>query len=292
MEEEVGVWKLQSSLSSSSLYERTPTKGVIYEGWLYKKSSSRMHLHTWNKRWFVLDKEGLNYLRGGVLKGHAHGIAMHANDELERVKVCDILLCTVRPVHPTAENKEPRFVFEIISPNNRPYTLQARGPTDYDNWTNGIRRGIEKQLIRSASAMPGAGRDTDQTESSSDESFSAHEARTLSLPPAPHLSPSISTDGAERTVMDILESAPQWNPDRTGGMSPATGSALAETMREEAASSTAYDVETGANKAHSDVLKKIMQLNDKCCECKSCCVGRASLTLDGGSGMIKGRRCL
>eukprot|EP00520_Triparma_pacifica_P012937 CAMPEP_0118648344 /NCGR_PEP_ID=MMETSP0785-20121206/9104_1 /TAXON_ID=91992 /ORGANISM="Bolidomonas pacifica, Strain CCMP 1866" /LENGTH=396 /DNA_ID=CAMNT_0006540527 /DNA_START=56 /DNA_END=1242 /DNA_ORIENTATION=+ len=64
VEDESGVWKIGSALNSSSLYSRTPAKGVITEGWLYKKSTSRMHLHSWNKRWFVLDKEGLHYMRG------------------------------------------------------------------------------------------------------------------------------------------------------------------------------------------------------------------------------------
>jgi hypothetical protein len=279
VEEEVGVWKIQDSLSTSSLYERNVSKGVLYEGWLYKKSSSRMHLQTWNKRWFVLDKDGLHYLRGGVLKSHAHGIGMHANDQLERVKVCDILLCTVREARGGAE----RFVFDIISPNNRPYTLQARGPVEYDKWVNGIRRGIEKQLIRSTTADvrdTDFSRDATTEESISSASAGANEAetfvqkarRTMSIGPAPPPPPRLtqaesSLDGAERAVTDVLGSVvPQWNPDRSGGMSP--GSGQLEGRKERAVSNgIANDVETGANSKNAALIKEIMRKNNTCCEC-------------------------
>jgi Arf-GAP/coiled-coil/ANK repeat/PH domain-containing protein len=72
------------------------------------------------------------------------------NEYMDRVKVCDILLTTVREINPKAANKGSnpnlRFCFEIISPNSKAYLLQACGPEDYKMWVLGIRNCIEQQL--------------------------------------------------------------------------------------------------------------------------------------------------
>jgi len=176
VEDEVKLWDLPRHLADSSLYQRDPTPGVIAEGWLYKKSSSRMTIHAWNKRWFILDKTGVYYLRGGVL----HETNRFTNNSapsasMERVRVCQILLCTVREVNEKAKGSQGlRFCFEIITPNSRPYMLQACGPLEYKQWVDGIRSCIEKQLgqtsistdkdnlfISSASANLGASAESD-----------------------------------------------------------------------------------------------------------------------------------
>ena len=148
VEDEIGVWKINMELSKSSLYERTSSSGVVCEGWIYKKSTKRMAMNNWNRRWFILDRQGMHYLRGGVQKGHAHGLGLFGeNSQMERVQVCETLLCTVREVSDTnVQNQKLRYCFEIISPNNRPYLLQACGPNDYKMWVNSIRASIERQL--------------------------------------------------------------------------------------------------------------------------------------------------
>lgn len=152
IEEEVKLWELPNFLAESSKYSRELTEGVEVEGWLYKKASSRMAMNSWNKRWFILDKSGLYYLKGGVLTESGNRTTGQSGPNagvLERVKVCDIVLCTVREVAEKSNKNNQsstRFCFEIISPNSRPYTLQACGPVEYRMWVDGIRSCLEKQL--------------------------------------------------------------------------------------------------------------------------------------------------
>ena len=78
----------------SCMYIRDPKPTIEVEGWLYKKkASTRMEMNTWNsKRWFVLDKTGMIYdLKGGSLS--ENGKFGSSDGSLERVKVCDIVLC-------------------------------------------------------------------------------------------------------------------------------------------------------------------------------------------------------
>ena len=152
IEDEVKLWGLPKMLAENTKYTREPTPGVEVEGWLYKKASSRMTMNAWNKRWFVLDKTGLYYLKGGVLTENGNRTTGQSGPNagvLERVKVCDIVLCTVREVaekNNKQNEKGLRFCFEIISPNNRPYMLQACGPAEYRMWVDSIRTCLEKQL--------------------------------------------------------------------------------------------------------------------------------------------------
>lgn len=152
IESNARFWELPRQLNIGSLYQRKPTNGVMVEGWLYKKSSSRLSLNPWAQRWFILDKKGVYYLKGGGGDGKkdesSNGSNSSNNDWMERIKVCDILLCTVREINCKAKgNPNLRFCFEIISPNNKAYLLQACGPDDYKMWVNGIRNCIEQQLV-------------------------------------------------------------------------------------------------------------------------------------------------
>ena len=152
IEEEVKLWELPRLLADTTKYIREPTPDVEVEGWLYKKASSRMTMNAWNKRWFILDRTGLYYLKGGVLTESGNRTTGQSGPNagvLERVKVCDIVLCTVREVaekNNKQNEKGLRFCFEIISPNSRPYMLQACGPADYRMWVDSIRTCLEKQL--------------------------------------------------------------------------------------------------------------------------------------------------
>uniref|UniRef100_A0A7S4HYM5 Arf-GAP domain-containing protein n=1 Tax=Odontella aurita TaxID=265563 RepID=A0A7S4HYM5_9STRA len=152
IEDEVRLWELPRHLAESSLYTRDPSLGIIVEGWLYKKASSRITMNAWNKRWFVLDKKGIYFLRGGVLSD-AGNRQSHNNysGSLEKEKVCDIVLSSVREVSPKQKGGGPanaslRFCFEVFSPNSAPMMLQACGPQEYKRWVEGIRSCIERQL--------------------------------------------------------------------------------------------------------------------------------------------------
>ena len=111
-----------------------------------------MSMNSWNKRWFISTSRGLYYLKGGVLTESGNRTTGQSGPNagvLERVKVCDIVLCTVREVAEKSNKNNQsstRFCFEIISPNSRPYTLQACGPVEYRMWVDGIRSCLEKQL--------------------------------------------------------------------------------------------------------------------------------------------------
>ena len=147
IESNVRFWELPKQLNIGSLYQRKPTAGIIVEGWLYKKSTNRLSLNQWARRWFMLDRKGVYYLKGGSesKKGESKD---NPNEWMDRIKVCDILLCTVREINMKAKgNPNLRFCFEIISPNSKSYLLQACGPDDYKMWVNGIRSCIEQQLI-------------------------------------------------------------------------------------------------------------------------------------------------
>lgn len=152
IEEEVKLWDLPKYLTESSNYTREPTPGIVMEGWMYKKSTSRMSISPWNKRWFILDKMGLYYLKGGVLTESGNrttGQTGRNAGVLERVKVCDIVLCAVREVEEKSKGSNQagtRFCFEIISPNSRPYMLQACGPKEHTIWVDSIRNCVKKQL--------------------------------------------------------------------------------------------------------------------------------------------------
>lgn len=140
VEGQVELWDLPRHLAESSLYQRDPTPGVIVEGWLYKKTSTRMSLNPWSRQWFILDKRGVYYLRGNRTK------------DMERVKVCEIVLCTVRETTEKTKGVQGlRYCFEIITPNSRPYMLQACGPLEYRLWVDGIRSCIEDQLTNGSS---------------------------------------------------------------------------------------------------------------------------------------------
>jgi hypothetical protein len=145
IEEETKIWSLSDLLTEHALYIRDQKPGIEVEGWLYKKASTRMAMSTWSKRWFILDKTGIYYLKGGSLS--ENGKFGSSNGSLERVKVCDIVLCTVRMVVEKGKgNTAVRFCFEIISPNNRPYMLQALGPKELSTWVGSIRQCLERQL--------------------------------------------------------------------------------------------------------------------------------------------------
>merc|ERR1711865_97910 len=143
IEEKVQIWRLPNMLADSTRLQRDPTPGIFIEGWLYKKSDKMISLSPWRKRWFMMDSVGIYYFRNS--DDGKKGIEGEAYSKLERVKICDVVLCTVKE----APKEGPRFCFEVHSPiSQKPLVLQTRGPLELKKWLNIIRKGIEDQLVR------------------------------------------------------------------------------------------------------------------------------------------------
>ncbi|KAL3916084.1 MAG: hypothetical protein SGILL_005341 [Bacillariaceae sp.] len=175
----VSIWDLPNTLAESTRLQRDPTPGIFVEGWLYRKSDKRISIQPWTKRWFMLDEKGIYYFRiaDEAKKGSDASMRPQA---LERVKVCDVVLCTVRE----APNEGTRFCFEVHTPSSKPLMLQARGPLEYKKWVEGIRNGIETQLVQGNSH---AVRDPPESQSigrtsSRDSSFGGAEGESLDTP--------------------------------------------------------------------------------------------------------------
>jgi len=140
-EEQTQIWNVSTVLAASARYQRDSMPGVLMEGWLYKKSVAMISLQPWARRWFVMDKDAIYYYRPstGESRRSSHGPSGHT----ERVKVCDVVLCTVREL----SGDELRFCFQLVTPKEKPLTLQARGPAEYQAWVNGIRETMENRLV-------------------------------------------------------------------------------------------------------------------------------------------------
>jgi len=143
IEDQVQIWQLPTLLAESTRLQRDPTPGVFVEGWLYKKSPQRIALNPWSKRWFMMDGNGIYYFRSNDDLKKANENDSAPLSSLERVKICDVVLCTVRE----APMEGPRFCFEVVTPNQKPLMLQSRGPLEFKKWVEGIRSGIELQLV-------------------------------------------------------------------------------------------------------------------------------------------------
>ncbi len=156
IEEQVEIWGLPSMLADSTRLQRDPAPGVFVEGWLYKKTPQRMSLHPWTKRWFMMDCDGIYYFRSKeeIKKAIEGNEEQHAS-ALERVKICPVVLCTVKE----APNEGPRFCFEVVTPGQKPLMLQARGPLEFHKWVNGIRKAIELQLVHGNPNAPSLSQD-------------------------------------------------------------------------------------------------------------------------------------
>lgn len=142
IEEEVDFWNLPKILASNARYQRETMPGILLEGWLYKKSVAMITLNPWTRRWFGMDKDSIFYYRHDSEMRRANpGVAKY----YERVKVCDVVLCTVR--ESPSDGMTNRFCFQLVSPSEKPLTLQAKSATDYKMWIDGIRANIEQQLV-------------------------------------------------------------------------------------------------------------------------------------------------
>jgi len=166
IEEQVQIWKLPTLLADSTRLQRDPTPGVFVEGWLYKKSDNRISISPWRKRWFMMDAQGIYYFRSSEENKKSNEGIIYSTT-LERVKICDVVLCTVKE----APKEGPRFCFEVHTPvSQKPLVLQARGPLEFKKWIDIIRKGIEHQLVLGNSQNIGLSMESDSGHSTVDES--------------------------------------------------------------------------------------------------------------------------
>ena len=145
IEEQTKIWELPEVLANTSRYRRESPDGILVEGWLYKKSSARMSLQPWHRRWFMMNKDAIYYYRtSSEIRKNASGDDKECMHTSQRVKVCDIVLCTIREL---PDDGNTRFCFEVITPNQKPMALQARGPLEFRRWVDAIRANVENQLV-------------------------------------------------------------------------------------------------------------------------------------------------
>ncbi|CAM9560033.1 unnamed protein product, partial [Phaeothamnion confervicola] len=114
----------------------------VKAGHLWKRSNNVRK--DWKRRYFFIQSGRLYYQR--------HEVAVSPP-----VSVCDIKLCTVRECDKDADL---RFCFEIISPKQRTYMLQAEDDASRQSWVEAIRQEIEHLLCTAGSrrgSVAGAG---------------------------------------------------------------------------------------------------------------------------------------
>jgi hypothetical protein len=145
LEERTQFWELPRRLAESSRYQREPSPGILLEGWLHKKSAAMISLQPWTRRWFIMDSLAVYYFRDENEVG-GRGVRRNRGSShmYERVKVCDAVLVTVREL---PSESGCRFCFQLVTPSEKPLTLQARGNKDLRMWVDGIRANTERMLV-------------------------------------------------------------------------------------------------------------------------------------------------
>ena len=153
IEKQLNLWELPIQLANTSYYQREKLPGVLIEGWLYKKSSAMISLQPWQRRWFIMDHESIYFYRDDETKKSTTSPWEVDNEKgygdvqaAQRFKVCDVVLTTVRELR-YPNDSDRRFCFQLVTPSERPLTLQARGPVEYSMWVEGIRTNAAEQLV-------------------------------------------------------------------------------------------------------------------------------------------------
>jgi len=152
IEENLQIWFLPKTLASTNpgLCRRRAANGITMEGWLYEKKATmtlRQH-QSWTKRWFILKNGSIFYIE--QLDDDESNNAESDTDRIAKVKVCDVVLSSVRELEDGSiiDSNNNRFRFQLHITNQKPITLMARGPIDYLAWVNSIRTSIKKELGR------------------------------------------------------------------------------------------------------------------------------------------------
>ena len=96
----------------------------LKSGYLWKRSTNLSR--TWQRRWFYI-REGKLYYANTSDKGEKFNL------------VSDLMISTVK-LHPETDLK---FTFEVISPGQRKYVLQAESEHEFEDWIRVIKEQIE-----------------------------------------------------------------------------------------------------------------------------------------------------
>lgn len=97
-----------------------------FEGYLFKRTSKGFK--TWNRRWFYLRDNQLQYVK-------------RDKDEEHTVMEEDLRICTVRPIN----DSDRRFCFEIISPL-KSHILQADSAEIMNAWIAALHKRIDASI--------------------------------------------------------------------------------------------------------------------------------------------------
>lgn len=129
---------------TSFIMRRGVAVQIEKEGYLRKQSTNIKK--DWLRRWFHLQGGQLFYFR--------------SSKDLEPQHVVNVILCTVRPCY----KSELPFVFEIISPNKRVYTLQADSEQELKEWCAVFQNCAESLLTSQDSDISESERKMSSTE--------------------------------------------------------------------------------------------------------------------------------
>ena len=148
--------------------------GVVYSGWLYKKSSGGMGLRRdWKRRWFFVRAGRLWYVR--------------SVEDLRPEVVADLVVCNVKEgaslggagggsgsgaglglgvtraegggeaAGAGAPSRDVRHSFSLRTPGRRVWELQAPSQREADEWVRVLRRYAERMLVSGGRASVAAG---------------------------------------------------------------------------------------------------------------------------------------
>lgn len=248
IEEQTKIWELPDVLAKNSRYRRESPLGIMVEGWLYKKSAARMSLQPWHRRWFMMNKDAIYYYRtSSEIRKNSSGDEKECMHTSQRVKICDIVLCTIRELPDDGNN---RFCFEIITPHQKPLTLQARGPLEFRRWVDAIRANVETQLVHGD----------------------------------PHSDQLNKYIGKKNIIRETSNGTSSKESDLPPGLSDNVGGEIdedARDTREDAAKiqPAQTSAETGKKAPRNPLAKKIMDANPKCADCSAPAPDWVSLNL-------------
>jgi len=189
--------------------------GIAKAGYL-RKQASRFG-GGWQRRWFVL--------RGGQL--------VYYRDMRERAAhhVVDVVLCTVR-IPPKAK-AELDFIFEIVSPAKRIYTLQAQSDAERQEWIKAIQDCTACMLasLPAGHQSSSAEADYEGGNTGASDAFAATASPSRPLIATPGRSGrtrsgSLSGESGEPARLFALGSSPMAPPQPSQSVSGVTGMAL------------------------------------------------------------------
>ena len=126
--------------SSKSINPNENGSAIKKQGFLWKKSTSLNG--DYKKRYFFIRAGYLYYTRQS--KGDSSG---GTGNLLQTIEVCNLLISTVK-IGGRDPKEVNRFNFQLISPGQYFYQLQAESEQDMKDWVDVVRKEIELSLIK------------------------------------------------------------------------------------------------------------------------------------------------